>query len=121
MDIAGQNKKIAEEWFRAFNKKDLEALLSLYHDKASHFSPKLRQRQPETKGLISGKPALRSWWQDAFERLPSLHYQVSHLTADDTQVVMEYTRCVTGEEDLEVCEVLKIEHGLIVFSKVYHG
>jgi len=55
-----QNKEIALSWFKAFNEHNLENLLSLYHDEAQHFSPKLKVRQPETKGLIQGKPALRA-------------------------------------------------------------
>jgi hypothetical protein len=43
------------------------------------------------------------------------------LTADDEQVFMEYIRHVDGEDNLSVGEVLQIENGLIVFSRVYHG
>jgi ketosteroid isomerase-like protein len=115
------NKQIAIKWFEAFNEHDLEKLLSLYDDNAQHFSPKLKVRVPETQGLIKGKQALREWWKDAFDRLPSLQYEVIKLTADDEQVFMEYVRHVAGEEDLSVGEVLQIENGLIVFSRVYHG
>lgn len=115
------NRQVAQQWFAAFNEHDLEKLLSLYHDQAEHYSPKLKQRQPETKGLIRGKASLRSWWKDAFERLPTLWYEVKKLTADDEQVFMEYVRHVDGEEDLKVGEVLEIRNGLIVFSRVYHG
>lgn len=115
------NKHIALKWFEAFNEHNLEKLLSLYHDQAQHYSPKLKVRLPETKGLIKGKNALRTWWKDAFDRLPELRYEVIKLTADDEQVFMEYIRHVPGEEDLAVGEVLQIENGLIVFSRVYHG
>jgi ketosteroid isomerase-like protein len=119
--ISEQNKEIARKWFDAFNRHDLEKLLALYHNGAEHYSPKLKLRLPETKGLIKGKSALRDWWQDAFDRLPSLHYEVKKLTADNEQVFMEYIRHVEGEEDLRVGEVLEIKNGLIVFSRVYHG
>lgn len=115
------NKAIAIKWFDAFNTHNLEKLLSLYDEQAEHFSPKLKIRLPETKGLIKGKAALRNWWQDAFERLPSLKYEVKKLTADDEQVFMEYIRHVQGEEDLKVGEVLEIKDKLIVYSRVYHG
>jgi ketosteroid isomerase-like protein len=116
-----KNKQIALKWFQAFNEHDLEKLLSLYDDNAQHYSPKLKVRQPETRGLIQGKPALRAWWKDAFDRLPTLKYEVVKLTADDEQVFMEYTRYVEGEEPLSVGEVLEIENGRIVASRVYHG
>lgn len=118
---AQNNKQIATKWFRAFNAHDLEKLLSLYNDNAQHYSPKLKIRMPETQGLIKGKQALREWWQDAFDRLPTLQYDVIKLTADEDQVFMEYIRRVDGEDDLSVGEVLQIDNGLIVFSRVYHG
>jgi hypothetical protein len=34
---------------------------------------------------------------------------------------MEYVRQVEGEEDMLVAEVLEIEAGKIIFSRVYHG
>lgn len=117
---AAELEEIAHRWFDAFNKKDLETLLALYHDDAAHFSPKLKVRHPETRGLIQGKPALRAWWRDAFERLPSLHYEVRRLTPHEDRVFMEYTRHVRGEEDLTVGEMLEIQHGLIVRSSVFH-
>lgn len=118
---AQNNKQIATKWFQAFNDHHLENLLSLYDNNAQHYSPKLKIRNPETQGLIKGKSDLREWWQDAFDRLPSLQYEVIKLTADEEQVFMEYIRHVEGEEDLSVGEVLQINNGLIVFSRVYHG
>jgi limonene-1,2-epoxide hydrolase len=118
---AQQNKEIAIKWFAAFNEHNLENLLSLYDVNAQHYSPKLKIRQPETKGLIQGKNALRAWWKDAFDRLPTLKYEVIKLTADEEQVFMEYTRFAEGEEPLGVGEVLEIENGTIVASRVYHG
>ena len=118
---AQKNETIAKAWFEAFNSHNLDELLSLYHAQAKHYSPKLKIRKPETNGLVAGKDALRAWWKDAFERLPSLHYEVTNLTANDTRVFMEYIRKVEKEEDMMVAELLEIEAGLIVFSKVYHG
>jgi len=115
------NEQIAIKWFAAFNEHNLENLLELYHENAHHYSPKLKLRHPETNGLIIGKPELDLWWQDAFERLPQLHYKMTALTVNDERVFMEYIRQVPGEEDINVAEVLEIEQGRIISSKVYHG
>lgn len=115
------NEKIAIEWFDAFNDHDLEKLLALYDDDAKHYSPKLKIRQPETNGLVQGKDALRTWWKDAFERLPDLHYKTTSLTANHDRVFMEYIRQVPGEDDMLVAEVLEIFEGKIIASRVYHG
>jgi limonene-1,2-epoxide hydrolase len=116
-----KNKQIARLWFEAFNAHDLEKLLALYDNRAQHYSPKLKVKQPETLGLIAGKNNLRVWWKEAFERLPDLRYEVKRLTADEEQVFMEYLRHTTNEEVLRVGEVLEIKNELIVFSRVYHG
>lgn len=116
-----KNLSIAHAWFEAFNSHNLEKLLSLYDDDAEHFSPKLKIRHPETKGLVTGKEALRKWWKDAFERLPTLSYKVKSLTADSDRVFMEYIRTVENEDEMLVAEVLEIKEGSIVASRVYHG
>jgi limonene-1,2-epoxide hydrolase len=115
------NTEIAKAWLRAFNEHNLENLLSLYDNDAAHFSPKLKQRQPETNGIIKGKDAMRIWWQDAFERLPNLIYKEFIITADEERVFMEYIRITDGEANMNVAEVLEIKKGLIVASRVYHG
>lgn len=112
---------IAKRWFNAFNEHDLEKLLALYDDKAQHYSPKLKARKPETKGLIIGKDALRAWWKDSFERLPSLQYIPQRFIADNTCVFMEYSRHVEGEDVLLVGETLEIKDRLIIASRVFHG
>lgn len=112
---------IAQHWFDAFNAHNLEALLALYDEEAIHFSPKLKIRQPETGGLVRGKAALREWWKDAFERLPTLHYQPTSFTANEERVFMEYIRTVEGEPEMLIAEVLEISHGKINASRVYHG
>ena len=112
---------IATAWLHAFNRHDLEGILALYHQDAEHYSPKLKIRYPETSGLIKGKAALRAWWKDSFQRLPSLQYEVIRLTPFDNRVFMEYTRHVEGEEDLVVGEMLEVKDGLIVKSRVFHS
>lgn len=114
-------KRIAIDWFEAFNSHNIEKLLALYDDNAEHYSPKLKTLHPETKGCINGKAALRAWWTEAFQRLPQLHYEILQLTADKQQVFMEYIRHTPNEADLRVGEVLVIRNGKIIASRVYHS
>ena len=116
-----QLEQIAKNWFAAFNEHNLDQLLALYDDDARHYSPKLKMRHPETRGLITGKKALREWWQDAFNRLPSLRYEVVRLTPFHDRVFMEYVRHVNGEEDMIVGEMLEVRSDLIIASSVFHG
>lgn len=116
-----ENLHVLKKWIDSFNSKQLDDLLSLYHDNAEHFSPKLKARNPATNGWIKGKEQLRHWWASAFERLPGLRYQPNYSIADDHSVFVEYLRTVPGEEDMIVGEVLLLENGLIVKSKVFHS
>ena len=113
-----QNTDITFKWFEAFNEHNIEKLLALYDNGADHYSPKLKMRFPETKGLIKGKDALRNWWTDSFERLPTLHYEIISLTVEADFVLFAYKRKVNNEEDMQVREVLNIKNGLIVSSAV---
>ena len=121
MSKTEHNKQIALNWINAFNEHNLEELLSLYAEDAVHFSPKLKIREPQTNGQIAGKPALRSWWAGAFERIPTLHYKLENLIINDGQVLMEYIRKAAGEPDMMIAEILEINDNLILRSRVYHG
>lgn len=116
-----KNITIAQKWFEAFNNHNLDKLLSLYDNEAQHYSPKLKIKKPETNGLVKGKKALHTWWQDAFDNLPSLQYLPTSFTANADRIFMEYVRKVDGENDMLVAEVLEIKDEKIVFSRVYHG
>jgi limonene-1,2-epoxide hydrolase len=118
---AERNMQIARTWLAAFNAQDLDALLALYAEHAVHTSPKLRARQPETGGRVTGKAALRTWWQDAFARLPGLRYEETAITADDARVLLEYVRHAPNEPAMSVAEVFEVEGDRIVASRVYHG
>ena len=113
-------RAVATKWFDAFNDHNLEELLSLYDENAQHYSPKLKIRHPESNGFIRGKDALRAWWKDAFNRLPTLNYEMTRLTPYENRVFMEYVRHVQGEGDLYVGEMLELENGKIVASSVFH-
>ena len=119
--IAEKNILIAEQWFDAFNTKNLEKLLDLYDNDAQHYSPKLKIKHPETNGLIKGKKALHDWWQEAFSSLPSLQYTIVSLASNSNSIFMEYIRSVTGESDMRIAEVLEIKEEKILASRVYHG
>lgn len=115
------HEEIAIRWFECFNTKQLDELISLYAENARHFSPKLKLRKPETGGWIEGQAALKAWWANAFQRLPSLRYEVKTLTANEQRIFMEYLRTVQGEEDMMIAEVLEIRDGKIQSSRVYHA
>jgi limonene-1,2-epoxide hydrolase len=113
--------EIARAWLAAFNAHDVDALIALYADDATHSSPKIRALHPDTGGRISGKAALAAWWRDAIARLPGLRYQPSAIVADGERALIEYVRVVEGQAPLPVAEAFDVRAGKIVASRVYHG
>jgi hypothetical protein len=60
-----ENLELARAWLRAFNAHDVDALVALYADDATHTSPKIRALHPDSGGVLRGKPALERWWRVA--------------------------------------------------------
>jgi hypothetical protein len=113
--------EVVDEWLRAFNRADADAMVALYADDATHTSPKLRSSHPETQGRLVGKAAMREWWQDSFDRGPSIRYELVSMMLGDHGAVIEYLRHRPGEATIQVAEVFEIHDGRIVRSHVYHG
>lgn len=115
------NQEIVHLWIEAFNAHDTESILNLYDADAEHFSPKLKIKKPETKGFICGKEAMRIWWNEAFENIPSLNYELYNTISEGNQILFEYIRSVEGEPQMNIAELFVLKDNLIISSKVYHG
>jgi ketosteroid isomerase-like protein len=115
------NEQIARAWLDAFNKYDVDALVALYAEDATHTSPKIRRLYPESLGMLRGREALSKWWRESNARLPGLRYELTALTANADRVFIEYVRHSPNEEPMPVAEVFDIRDGEIVASRVYHG
>lgn len=121
MSLATDHARIARAWLLAFNAYDVDALVALYSEDATHTSPKIRTLYPETGGQLVGKAAIEAWWRGAIERTPGLRYEETALTANDERVVLEYIRYADGQAPLPVAEAFDIQGGLVVASRVFHG
>ncbi|MFA6908875.1 MAG: nuclear transport factor 2 family protein [Patescibacteria group bacterium] len=117
-------RAIAVAWLDAFNDRDIDALLKLYDENATHTSQALNVANSATQGLIQGQSQMRVWWTTAFEKHQTLRYILMHLWIDDAQSAMtiEYRRLVKGEPQAVMAEVLEVNQlGLIIRSRVYRG
>ena len=119
--ISEANAKLGRTWLAAFNAHDLDGLVAIYSDDATHSSPKIRALHPHTGGKLQGKAAIRAWWADALERLPTLRYEELTVTANDDRVFLEYMRHAPDGAPYPVAEVFEVRGGKIVASRVYHG
>lgn len=121
IDNAGAHVAIGRAWLAAFNAYDVDALVALYAEDATHTSPKIRALHPDTGGKLVGKAALGAWWRDANRRLPNLRYEPIAIVADGERVIIEYLRHAPNEPTMPVAEAFDVRDGKIIASRVYHG
>ena len=115
------NEIIARAWLDAFNRYDVDALVALYAEHATHTSPKIRALHPDTGGKLVGRAALAAWWRAANARLPGLRYELTAITANDQRAIIEYLRHAPNEAPMPVAEAFDVANGQIIASRVFHG
>ena len=109
-DFMPDAKEFADEWVRAWNGHDVEAVLAHFHDDVVFSSPVAARMLPETGGVVRGKPALRDYWVTALGMLPELHFDVIGVYRGESLLVINYR----NERGGLVNEVLMFEEGGLV-------
>ena len=88
-------ERFAAHWVDAWNRHDLEAVLSHYADDFEMASPYIVSIAGEPSGTLQGKAAVRAYWAAALEQLPDLRFElVDTLVGVDSVTV--YYRGVRG-------------------------
>jgi ketosteroid isomerase-like protein len=80
----------ADEWVRAWNAHDVEAVLAHFHEDVLFSSPVAARVLPETGGVVRGKAALRHYWQTALGQLPDLRFEVISVYRGESLLVINY-------------------------------
>ncbi len=108
--------RFAEEWIRAWNARDLDAVLIHYADDVVFTSPTAERVVPESRGTVRGKDALRSYWSLALERKADLHFTLVDVYAGVETIVLHYRNQVGGL----INEVLTFRDGLVAVGHATH-
>ncbi len=82
--------EFADEWIRAWNTRDVEAVLVHYADDILFTSPTAARVVPHSGGVIRGKDALRSYWTRALEANPDLEFTLIGVYAGIDTIVLHY-------------------------------
>jgi len=80
----------AAAWAAAWNARDLDAVLALFHDDVVFSSPVAARVLPETGGTVRGKDELRRYWSTALPQVPDLHFTVERVFAGVSVIVVSY-------------------------------
>jgi hypothetical protein len=102
-------EKFADDWVRAWNTHDVEAVLVHFHDDVVFTSPVAARLRPESGGVVRGKDALRHYWTTALKMLPDLHFEVIGVYRGESTLVINYRN---HRAEL-VNEVLKFDGELV--------
>jgi hypothetical protein len=82
--------QFAEEWIAAWNRHDIERVLSHYADDFEMSSPYVAQIAGEPSGTLAGKPAIRAYWVEALSRMPDLRFDLLETLSGVDSVTLYY-------------------------------
>lgn len=87
---ATRARHFADHWIDAWNRHDLEAVLSHYAEDLEFCSPLIVDLAGEPSGVLRGKPAVRAYWEKGLQRLPDLHFDLLDVLAGIDQITVYY-------------------------------
>jgi ketosteroid isomerase-like protein len=112
-----------DRWTRAWNDRDLVAILSMYSEDIEFRSPKIRIVLPEkSEGKVNGKKELERYWSLALQKFKGLHFTPIGfaINGDIDECFFEYIAELDGKKSL-VVEKFQFKYGLVVRSSAYYG
>ena len=83
-------REFAGHWISAWNSHDLAAILSHYSNEVVLSSPVAARILNDPAGRITGKDALRAYFQKGLEAYPSLSFQLVDVLKGLSSVVLYY-------------------------------
>lgn len=98
-------ERLARDWIDAFNRHDLDAVLSHYADDIEFTSPFVVEVARETSGTLHGKEALRAYFANAIEQYPNLGFELLETLTGVDSVSMLYRSLHRGRLAVEVMQL----------------
>jgi len=100
----------AAAWEAAWNRHDIEAVLTDFAEDAVFASPIAAKLLPGSEGRVVGKAAIRAYWQKGLELNPDLRFKVVRAFSGVDVIVIEFL----NEKDRLRAEILKFRGGRVV-------
>ena len=114
--VTPEPHSFAHGWIRAWNKRDVEAVLRHYADDVVFTSPTAQRVVPESGGTIHGKQALRDYWIEALRGNEGLHFELAGVYQGVNTIVLHYA----NQLGAFVSEVLTFRDGLVAVGHATH-
>lgn len=110
----------AQAWIAAWNRHDVEAVLSVFADDARFVSG---LAQAYTGGtLVRGREALRRYWLAAIADRPDLRFElVAPICDPAAQTLVVHYIAVVGGKRTRACEIMRFEDGRQIDGEALYG
>jgi hypothetical protein len=83
-------RKFADDWIRAWNAHDLEAIMSHYAPEVILTSPTAAKLLGDCSGTVTSKEAVRSYFKRGLEAFPNLTFELLDVMWGISSVVLYY-------------------------------
>lgn len=108
-------RRFAAGWIEAWNNHDLDKILSHYADDFEMSSPYISQIAGEPSGMLKGKDQVGTYWSQALQRMPDLHFELLNVLTGVNSLTLYYQ----GVRGL-AAEVLHFDEAGKVFKAFAH-
>ena len=82
--------RYAAEWIALWNARDLDVVLSHYAEDVVFHSPRIAVVMGEPLDFVSGKPALRRYWEQALAGSTGLHFDFERVYLGSDSLTIAY-------------------------------
>jgi len=110
--------RLANDWVEAWNRHDLDRMLTLCDDDCELTTPYIVTLMNEPSGALRGKDKIRACWTRALERVPDLRLDLVQVLVGVESVTL-YCRTVFGRLAAEVLYVDR--RGKVVRTVVHYS
>jgi steroid Delta-isomerase len=118
-------RRIYERWHETVKARDLDGTLALYGESAVLETPlAMAIFKYKTNGILTGKAEIRPFLEAGLRRLQggsARWYRTGTFFANGRQLTWEYPRDTPEGDQVDLVEMMDIDHGLIVHHRVYWG
>jgi ketosteroid isomerase-like protein len=113
------SRDFAERWVSAWNRKDVEAMLTHFSDDVVFASPRVQAILGVSR--VEGKTKLREYWTRAISRVQTIHFALDHVIREGDRMGIVYVAEIDGRR-MRAAEFLKFgDDGLIHEGEAMHG
>jgi hypothetical protein len=103
-------RTFVEHWVTAWNRHDLDALLSSFADDVVFTSPVAAKLIEGSGGVVRGKDALRVYWAEGLRKIPGLRFEVVAIYIGIDVIVINFR----NQDGRLANEVLRFDGSLVV-------